>query len=87
MRAKDENSSTIRPMSLTCRTIVSVQMRNVSPDQVAEIQQFLRSKGLTDAQITHPTTTLEDLFMRVIGENARTAGASPDVKVGAGNGQ
>jgi hypothetical protein len=44
--------------------------------------------GLHDAQITHPTTTLEDLFMRVIGENARTAGASPDVKVGgAGNGQ
>jgi len=71
---------------LQVRDITQVQAKNISPQQLAELQEFMRRMGLADAQITHPTTTLEDLFMRVIGENARTAGASPDAKVGSGNG-
>src|SRR3982751_906518 len=63
---------------LQVRDITQVQAKNISPQQLAELQEFMRRMGLADAQITHPTTTLEDLFMRVIGENARTAGASPD---------
>jgi hypothetical protein len=27
--------------------------------------------GISDANITHPTTTLEDLFMRIVRENTR----------------
>jgi ABC-2 type transport system ATP-binding protein len=72
---------------LQVRDVAQVQTKNATPQQLAELREFMQRMGLADAQITHPTTTLEDLFMRVIGENARTAGASPDVQVGAGNGQ
>jgi len=73
---------------LQVRDITQVQAKNISPQQLAELQEFIRRLGASDVQVTPPTTTLEDLFMRVIGENARTAGASPDVKVGSGgNGQ
>jgi ABC-2 type transport system ATP-binding protein len=55
----------------------------LTPQQVAELREFLSRMGVSDAQITHPTTTLEDLFMRVIGKNARVAGSGGD---GNGNG-
>jgi hypothetical protein len=41
--------------------------------------------GVADATVSHPTTTLEDLFMRVIGDSARMAGASSPLE-GDGNG-
>jgi hypothetical protein len=34
--------------------------------------------GLNDNKVTHPTTTLEDLFMRIVRENT---GAAPGQKV------
>jgi ABC-2 type transport system ATP-binding protein len=37
--------------------------------QLEELRTFLSGMGITDATITHPTTTLEDLFIRVIREN------------------
>ena len=55
----------------------------LTPQQVDELRQFLAKLGVTDAEVTHPTSTLEDLFMRVIGKNARVAGASGE---GNGNG-
>jgi len=54
---------------LQVRDITQVQARNISEQQLAELQEFMRRMGLADAQITHPTTTLEDLFIRVVKEN------------------
>ena len=45
MRAKDENSSTMRPMSPTCRTIVSVQILKVSGSFVISFR-YLRLQPL-----------------------------------------
>jgi len=41
----------------------------VTPEQVGELKQYLARIGASDAQVTHPTTTLEDLFIRVVKEN------------------
>jgi ABC-2 type transport system ATP-binding protein len=68
---------------LQVKDITQVQARSLTEPQIAELRQFLARMGVTDATVTHPTTTLEDLFMRVVGENARVAGASGD---GNGNG-
>src|SRR5215218_1818418 len=68
---------------LQVKDITQVQARSLTESQVQELRQFLARMGVRDATVTHPTTTLEDLFMRVVGENARIAGASGD---GNGNG-
>ena len=68
---------------LQVKDITQIQTRSMTEPQIAELRQFLVRMGVSDATVTHPTTTLEDLFMRVVGENARVAGASGD---GAGNG-
>jgi ABC-2 type transport system ATP-binding protein len=68
---------------LQVKDITQVQAKSLTESQVAELRQFLARMGVSDATVTHPTTTLEDLFMRVVGENARIAGASGD---GNGNG-
>jgi len=33
------------------------------------VRQFMSRMGAGDAAITHPTTTLEDLFIRIVREN------------------
>src|SRR6185436_1848224 len=68
---------------LQVKDITQVQARSLTDSQIEELRQFLARMGVEGAQVTHPTTTLEDLFMRVVGENARIAGASGD---GNGNG-
>jgi ABC-2 type transport system ATP-binding protein len=89
--AKDANG---RPLGvapvrdvLQVRDVTQVSAKSMTPQQIEEMRQFLARMGVTDATVTHPTTTLEDLFMRVIGSNARTAGASPETPVGNGDGR
>src|SRR5215207_930256 len=61
--AKDANGKAlgIAPVRdvLQVRDVTQVQTKNITPQQLAELQEFIRRLGLTDAQITHPTTTLE----------------------------
>ena len=38
--------------------------------RVAEVRQFMTRMGVQNAEITHPTTTLEDLFVRVVRDNS-----------------
>jgi ABC-2 type transport system ATP-binding protein len=72
---------------LQVKDITQVQARSLTEPQIAELREFLRRMGVADATVTHPTTTLEELFMRVVGENARIAGASGDIARGSnGNG-
>ena len=74
---------------LQVKDITQIQARTLTETQIAEVREFLRRMGATDATVSHPTTTLEDLFMRVIGESARVAGASsgPTAAMGDGNGR
>ena len=54
---------------LQIRDITQVQARGLTAQQVQELQQFLQRIGAQEASITHPTTTLEDLFVRIVREN------------------
>jgi ABC-2 type transport system ATP-binding protein len=54
---------------LEVRDVTQVQATGLTPQQVQYLADYLKSIGAGSAQITHPTTTLEDLFMRVVREN------------------
>jgi ABC-2 type transport system ATP-binding protein len=73
---------------LQVKDITQVQARGLTADQVSELQQFLARMGARDAVVTHPTTTLEDLFIRVVGENtARAVGTGAVAPPRSGNGE
>src|SRR3954465_12334304 len=54
---------------LQVRDVTQIQARSLTESQIEELRQFLARMGV-QGEVTHPTTTLEDLFMRVVGENA-----------------
>ncbi len=54
---------------LEVQDVTQVTAKGLTPPQIAELQQFMAKLGAGDAKITHPTTTLEDLFVRVVREN------------------
>jgi ABC-2 type transport system ATP-binding protein len=80
-RGKMQTLGHVRDL-LQVRDITQVQAKGLTPEQLTELQEFLKRTGAQDATVTHPTTTLEDLFVRVVRDN--TPGA--DVRI-AGNGQ
>ena len=55
---------------LQVKDITQVQARQLMDGQIAQLREFLARIGAQDATVTHPTTSLEELFMRVIGESA-----------------
>jgi ABC-2 type transport system ATP-binding protein len=73
---------------LQVKDITQVQSKSLSEAQIVELRQFLARMGVADATVTHPTTTLEELFMRVVGESAGSGQSRPrqDGAPGAGNG-
>src|SRR5688572_4647522 len=54
---------------LQVKDITQFQARGLTPQQIEETRQFLSRMGPAQAEVTHPTTTLEDLFIRVVREN------------------
>ena len=71
------------------KDVTQIETRGLSEQQVDEVRQFMAQMGVRDPQITHPTTTLEDLFIRIVNENTRpgTSSVSSDVLAPAdGNG-
>lgn len=58
---------------LQVRDITQIQARGLSDAQVAELKQYLARMGVNGAEVTHPTTTLEDLFMRIVRDNVGEA--------------
>jgi len=54
---------------LQVKDVTQISARGLNDGQLAEVQQFLARLGAKDAQVSHPTTTLEDLFVRVVREN------------------
>lgn len=54
---------------LQVRDITQIQTQGLDESKLAELHEFVKRLGPAGIQITHPTTTLEDLFIRVIREN------------------
>jgi ABC-2 type transport system ATP-binding protein len=59
---------------LQVRDVTQIQARGLSDGQLTEVKDFIGRIGVKDAQITHPTTTLEDLFIRIVKENTPQSG-------------
>jgi ABC-2 type transport system ATP-binding protein len=54
---------------LQVRDITQIQARGLTQNQIDELKLFLARAGINEAEVTHPTTTLEDLFVRIVREN------------------
>jgi ABC-2 type transport system ATP-binding protein len=54
---------------LQVKDVTQIQAKGLSVGQAEEVKQFIARMGLGDATITHPTTTLEDLFIRIVRDN------------------
>jgi len=55
---------------LQVKDITQFQIKGLSEGQVEEMRPFLTRMGIDNPTVTHPTTSLEDLFMRVVNENS-----------------
>ena len=51
------------------KDITQIEARGLTPAQIEQTRAFMSQMGTGDAQITHPTTTLEELFVRVVQNN------------------
>src|SRR5687768_4224741 len=54
---------------LQVKDITQIEAKGLNPQQIDEVREFMARLGASSAAITHPTTTLEDLFIRVVREN------------------
>lgn len=54
---------------LEVRDVTNIETRGLSAAQLQQLQQVLAQMGVQNAKVTHPTTTLEDLFIRIVKEN------------------
>src|SRR5688572_9108792 len=71
---------------LQVKGVTDIQARGMSEEQIEELRQCLARMGVTDATVTHPTTTLEDLFIRVVKENEGDGAAQANSQKAKGNG-
>jgi ABC-2 type transport system ATP-binding protein len=53
-----------------------IQTRTMTPQQLADVQAFIARQGISDAIVTHPTQTLEDLFLRIVKDNTAAGQSS-----------
>ncbi len=67
-RGKMQTLGQVRDL-LQVRDITQVQARGLSTTQIAEMREFVARMGVKDVEVTHPTTTLEDLFVRIVRDN------------------
>lgn len=61
---------------LQVKNITNIETRGMTDGQIEELRLNLSRMGLNETKVTHPTTTLEDLFMRIVREstgNGQTA--------------
>jgi ABC-2 type transport system ATP-binding protein len=54
---------------LQVKDVTHIETRGMSEGQITQLRSHLFGMGVNDTKITHPTTTLEDLFMRIVREN------------------
>src|SRR5262245_33116264 len=73
-RGKEQEMGYVRDL-LQVKDVTQVSARGLTPMQVDELRSFLKKIGASDTTITHPTTTLEDLFLRIVREHVPGEGA------------
>jgi ABC-2 type transport system ATP-binding protein len=59
---------------LQVRDVTQIETSGMSEAQITELRATMTRMGLGNTKITHPTTTLEDLFMRIVRENTGADG-------------
>lgn len=57
---------------LEVQDVTQVSAKGLTPQQIDELRVFLAKMGVSGSAVTHPTTTLEDLFIRVVRDNTAT---------------
>jgi ABC-2 type transport system ATP-binding protein len=55
---------------LQVKNITNIETHGMTDGQIEELRLNLSRMGLNETKVTHPTTTLEDLFMRIVRENS-----------------
>ena len=65
---------------LQVKDITQFQLKGLTEAQISEMRQYLARMGIENPTVTHPTTSLEDLFMRVVQENT---GGNGRIQAGA----
>ncbi len=53
---------------LSVRDVTQIKARNVSPDTLEMLKQILTEREADDVEVSNPRTTLEELFLRVVGQ-------------------
>ena len=60
---------------LQVKDVAQITARGMNDGQLKEVSEFLARMGVKDRQVSHPTTTLEDLFVRIVRENTPGGGS------------
>lgn len=55
---------------LQVRDVTQIQAPHMSDEQISKLRTYMSQMGINDLTVTHPTTTLEDLFVRVVREHS-----------------
>ncbi len=53
---------------LSVKDITQIRARHVSPDTLETLRRILAERRATDIEVSNPRTTLEELFLRVVGQ-------------------
>jgi len=77
-RGKEQTMGEVRDL-LQKKDITEIETRGMSDMQIEELRQFLKRMGI-EPTVRHPTTTLEDLFIRIVREK------TPDGQSSVGSG-
>jgi ABC-2 type transport system ATP-binding protein len=59
---------------LQVRDVTQVEAQGLTPEQIAKLRDFMAGLG-NNAAVTHPTTTLEDLFVKIVRDQTGGVGA------------
>jgi ABC-2 type transport system ATP-binding protein len=74
-RGKEQKLGEVKDL-LQKKDVTTIETSGLTEAQVEELRQHLARMGVQDPRVTHPTTTLEDLFIRVVRENTPSGQSS-----------
>ncbi|MGB7156551.1 MAG: ABC transporter ATP-binding protein [Tepidisphaeraceae bacterium] len=67
-KGKQQTLGHVRDL-LQVKDITQISAKGLTPQQIDELKRYMAANGMGEASVTHPTTTLEDLFVRIVREN------------------
>ncbi len=68
-RGKMQTIGHVRDL-LQVQDVTQIEARGLNETQLSELKEFITRMGIDNATVTHPTTTLEDLFIRIVREKS-----------------